>query len=252
MWNSTSRPQLQAEAGARRGARAPRCSTRRVSIAHRRAVLEPGLRAASSRSPAPTAGRESSPGRAAARRLLAKPKPGSASATPGSNTRYAVRSEVSFSRIVLTMPTPLAQRAGDARAATSVLPRSTPCRSHQPMRTSSMPSASIAQRDVASQRPRAPRRRRRSAPRTTSSAGLGRAVRAVGVAGAGGASQAAPARLAAAAPRPVRAPSGRPARCSRSCRGRSARPPRRRRAPSAAGRRRAPSRSPSAACGGSP
>ena len=47
-------------------------------------------------------------------RLLAKPKPGNAAPTPGSKIRYAVRSEVSFSRIVLTMPTPLSKAPASA------------------------------------------------------------------------------------------------------------------------------------------
>ena len=75
-------------------------------------------------------------------RLLANAKPGRSAVPPGSNTLNAVRSEVSFSSSVLTMPTP-ARRAFTAALAVSVLPRSTPCRSHQPKRTSSRPLASI-------------------------------------------------------------------------------------------------------------
>jgi hypothetical protein len=63
---------------------------------------------------------------------------------PGSKTLKAVRSEVSLSSSVLTMPTPVAARsaAPAAAAGISVLPRSMPCRSHQPMRTCSTPCAS--------------------------------------------------------------------------------------------------------------
>jgi hypothetical protein len=75
-------------------------------------------------------------------RLLANAKPGRSSVPPGSNTLNVVRSEVSLSSSVLTMPTP-ARRAFTAALAVSVLPRSTPCRSHQPKRTSSRPLASI-------------------------------------------------------------------------------------------------------------
>ena len=110
---------LEAAAAARsrraRSRASAACSTRRVSSGTGVAVLEPGLRRAASRSMAPTAGRGSSPDRAAAGGCWRSRSRAAPSATPGSKTRYAVRSEVSLSRIVLTMPTPLSKAPASAR-----------------------------------------------------------------------------------------------------------------------------------------
>ena len=54
----------------------------------------------------------------------------------GSNTLNAVRSDVSLSIKVLTIPTPLS-KAAIAAEAVSVLPRNMPCVSHHANRTSS-------------------------------------------------------------------------------------------------------------------
>ena len=186
-----------------------------------------------------TAGGCSERGSGSSTRLLAAPKPGSAASAPGSNTFSAVRSEVSFSIRVLTMPTPSSARcaapSGDHRLAAQQAVDVAPADAE---------ALEAAVVDVAQQALDLPRRR-------SGAAALGETGHCGWAIAAD--NQAAPARLAAACSCTRTPASGRWARCSRSCRDRAAPPPRRcRRQRAAGGRRRAPSRWPSAAGAGSP
>ena len=219
MWNSTSRPQLQAEARLARAARARRCRMRRVSIGtgvpssnHASARIQPVAGAhgrtrklAGSGSSTQVVG-EAEAGQRVGRAGLEHAVGGAV----GGVLEQDRADHADAARAARSAP----------RAATSVLPRSTPCRSHQPMRTSSMPSSLDAPRD------RFARRRARrvvdaaALRRTTSSTGLG--VEPTRRSSA--ARRRAPARPRRRAwPRPRRLqwalPAGRPARCSRSCPG---------------------------------
>ena len=123
MWNSTSSPQRKPKPAAASSASAC-CSTRRGSAA----TALPSSHQGSQRSQ-PVCGAQGSTvklaGSGSSSTLLAAPKPGSAASAPASKTGTAVRSAVSFSSSVLTMPMPSVQRRaqGGVFASTSVLLR---------------------------------------------------------------------------------------------------------------------------------
>ncbi len=107
MWNSTSSPQTMPKPGCASRASAC-CRTRRVSSGTGVPSWNHGWQRSQ---PVPCAQGSclKLAGSGSSIRLLANAKPGSSAVPPGSNTLNAVRSEVSLSSSVLTMPTPVAQ-----------------------------------------------------------------------------------------------------------------------------------------------
>ena len=224
MWNSTSSPHVQREAGLRQPRSAALQHAPRVDR-HRRAVLEPRLRPQP-----PGAGAQGSSrklaGSGSSSRLLAKPKPGSAAAAAGLEhlLRGAVGGVLEHHRAdhADAFSQRPRRRRRHQRLAAQHAVQVAPAEAHQFERSV---SRSAARRCAP---PARPRRGRRSAARTPSR-GL-----ASGRAGcARPRSQGAPARLAAAAPATVGPGAGRRDAVDRvgaaHRRGR-----RRRRAPSAA------------------